>query len=120
MVSEQTGAISVAQNGKLLRHVDSKTLYDILMTYMAGNAYLRVKRANMRKEYLQMMEEIAHVDPPVNAADKTATKKGGAKERTEKNTDPEATETDDALEASGAEECAENNPRSDDSADKDL
>ncbi len=69
VVSEQTGAVSVAQNGKLLRHVDDKTLYDILMTYIAGNAYLRHKRANMRKEYLQMMEEIAHVEPPVKNAE---------------------------------------------------
>ncbi|MBR3894745.1 MAG: diadenylate cyclase CdaA [Clostridia bacterium] len=64
VVSEQSGIVSVAQDGKLLRNVDEKTLKDILMTYMAGNAYLRQKKANMRKEYLEMMENIARVDPP--------------------------------------------------------
>ena len=65
VVSEQTGIVSVAQDGKLLRGVDSKTLRDILMTYIAGNAYLRIKRSNMRKEYLEMLEKVARVDPPV-------------------------------------------------------
>lgn len=64
VVSEQTGIVSVAQDGKLLRDVDAKTLFDILMCYMAGNAYLRQKKANMRKEYLEMMENIAHVETP--------------------------------------------------------
>lgn len=63
VVSEQTGIVSVAQDGKLLRELDEKTLTDILMTYIAGNAYLRYKKANMRKEYLEMMEAVAHVDP---------------------------------------------------------
>ncbi len=44
MVSEETGMVSVAQDGKLLRGVDSETLRDILMTYLAGRLYLRVKR----------------------------------------------------------------------------
>ncbi len=65
VVSEQTGRVSVAQDGKLLRDVDAKTLKDILMTYIAGNAYLRAKRANMRQDYLEMMEDIARVEPPV-------------------------------------------------------
>ncbi len=64
VISEQTGIVSVAQDGKLLRDVDAKTLTDILMTYIAGNAYLRIKRANMRKEYLEMLEKVAHVEPP--------------------------------------------------------
>jgi len=64
VVSEQTGIVSVAQDGRLLRDVDEKTLYDILMTYIAGNAYLRVKRANMRKEYLEMLENVARVKTP--------------------------------------------------------
>ncbi|MBQ7347733.1 MAG: diadenylate cyclase CdaA [Clostridia bacterium] len=71
VVSEQTGTVSVAQDGKLLRNVDGKTLCDILMTYMAGSVYLRHKRANMRKEYLEMMENIARVDPPVAPKDKS-------------------------------------------------
>lgn len=44
VVSEQTGIVSVAQDGKLLRGIDRKTLTDILMTYLAGSRYLRVKR----------------------------------------------------------------------------
>ncbi len=44
MVSEETGMVSVAQDGKLLRGVDPETLRDILMTYLAGRLYLRVKR----------------------------------------------------------------------------
>ena len=55
-----------------MRNVDDKTLLDILMTYMAGNAYLRQKKANMRKEYLEMMEQIARVDPPVASGEKDA------------------------------------------------
>ena len=44
IVSEETGAVSLAQDGKLLRHVDKETLYDVLMTYLAGRLYLRTKR----------------------------------------------------------------------------
>ncbi len=44
MISEETGTVSVAQDGKLLRDVDAETLRDILMTYLAGRLYLRVKR----------------------------------------------------------------------------
>ncbi len=44
MVSEETGIISVAQDGKLLRGVDVQTLRDILMIYLAGRSYLRVRR----------------------------------------------------------------------------
>lgn len=44
MVSEETGMVSVAQDGKLLRGVDPETLRDILMTYLAGRLYLRQKR----------------------------------------------------------------------------
>ena len=70
VVSEQTGMVSVAQDGMLLRDVDDQTLTDILMTYMAGNAYLRHKKANMRKDYLEMMEKIARVESPVVSASK--------------------------------------------------
>lgn len=74
VVSEQTGIVSVAQNGKLVRDIDGKTLKDMLMTYMAGNAYLRHKRANMRKEYLEMLENIGRTDavPQQNASEKAA------------------------------------------------
>ena len=44
IVSEETGVVSLAQDGKLLRHVDKETLYDVLMTYLAGRLYLRTKR----------------------------------------------------------------------------
>jgi len=44
IVSEETGVVSLAQDGKLLRNVDRETLYDVLMTYFAGRLYLRTKR----------------------------------------------------------------------------
>lgn len=44
IVSEETGVVSLAQDGKLLRNVDKETLYDVLMTYLAGRLYLRTKR----------------------------------------------------------------------------
>ncbi len=44
IVSEETGVISMAQDGKLLRDVDRATLYDVLMTYLAGRLYLRTRR----------------------------------------------------------------------------
>ena len=44
IVSEETGIVSLAQDGKLLRNVDRETLYDVLMTYLAGRLYLRGKR----------------------------------------------------------------------------
>ena len=50
VVSEQTGIVSVAQGGKLLRGVDRKTLTDVLMTYLAGNRYLRVKHMEEKAE----------------------------------------------------------------------
>ncbi|HBF15958.1 MAG TPA: hypothetical protein DDW30_09845, partial [Clostridiales bacterium] len=53
VVSEQTGIVSVAQDGKLLRGVDRKTLTDILMTYLAGSRYLRVKRLEERAEQIK-------------------------------------------------------------------
>ena len=43
IVSEETGVVSLAQDGKLLRNVDRETLYDVLMTYLAGKLYLRKK-----------------------------------------------------------------------------
>ncbi|MBQ9132615.1 MAG: diadenylate cyclase CdaA [Clostridia bacterium] len=64
VVSEQTGTVSIAQNGKLLRELDEETLKDVLMTYIAGSAYLRHKRANMRAEYLKMLDNVAKVKTP--------------------------------------------------------
>lgn len=70
VVSEQTGRVSVAQNGKLIRDLNAATLKDVLMTYMAGNAYLRQKRANLRQDYLEMLESIAQVEPVQPVAQK--------------------------------------------------
>ena len=115
VVSEQTGAVSVAQNGKLLRHVDAKTLYDILMTYIAGNAYLRHKRANMRKEYLQMMEEIARVEPPVKPTEEPHTSEKNDAEAKQKRQ-----RSEEGIEESNPSEGVTAVPHSDDSADQDI
>ena len=48
VVSEQTGIVSVAQDGKLIRGVDRESLKDILLTYLAGSLYLRMKRQEAR------------------------------------------------------------------------
>lgn len=48
VVSEQTGIVSVAQDGKLVRGVDRESLKDIVLTYMAGSLYLRTKRQEAR------------------------------------------------------------------------
>ncbi|MBQ9806658.1 MAG: diadenylate cyclase CdaA [Clostridia bacterium] len=83
VVSEQTGRVSVAQNGKLIRDIDRKALKDILMTYMAGNAYLRQKRAGMRKEYLEVLENVARIEQPQNTKTQAPTTK-----TTPKNAEP--------------------------------
>lgn len=62
VVSEETGIVSVAQEGKMLRDIDRKTLYDILMTYLAGNTYARFKRANLRSHYLEMLDQAGSVN----------------------------------------------------------
>ena len=48
VVSEESGIVSVAQDGKLIRQVDRVALTDILMTYMAGSLYLRMKRQDAK------------------------------------------------------------------------
>lgn len=82
VVSEQTGIVSVAQDGKLLRGVDRKTLTDILMTYLAGNRYLRTKRLEERTEQHRLEHEAArakaesrkpeHADAAVQEPDSAA------------------------------------------------
>lgn len=82
VVSEQTGIVSVAQDGKLLRGVDRKTLTDILMTYLAGNRYLRTKRLEERAEQHRLEYEAArakaesrkpeHADAAVQEPDSAA------------------------------------------------
>lgn len=61
VVSEETGIVSVAQEGKILRNIDRKTLYDILMTYITGKTYLREKRANLRSDYLERLDQAGKV-----------------------------------------------------------
>jgi len=95
VVSEQTGRVSVAQNGKLYRDIDAKMLKDILMTYIAGNAYLRKKRATLRQEYLEMLENIARVEQP--AAEKKADEEDKKSSKAETPA-PEAEEQDSSLE----------------------
>lgn len=63
VVSEETGIVSVAQDGKILRNVDRKTLYDILMTYIGGNTFLRFKKANLRSEYLERLDRAGTAKP---------------------------------------------------------
>ena len=48
VVSEESGIVSVAQDGKIIRNIDRSTLMDILMTYMAGSLYLRLKRQDAK------------------------------------------------------------------------
>lgn len=56
VVSEQTGIVSVAQAGKLLRGVDEETLKDLLMTYLAGNLYLRTRRHEAKNRFFEQFE----------------------------------------------------------------
>lgn len=56
VVSEETGIVSVAQNRNLLRELDAETLTDILLTYIAGNSYLRSKKVAAREKYQDMID----------------------------------------------------------------
>lgn len=71
VVSEQTGIVSVAQDGELLRGVDRKTLTDVLMTYLAGSRYLRIKRQAEKAER-RMAERRAAIASEVNAQTRNA------------------------------------------------
>lgn len=57
VISEETGIVSVAQNRKLLREVDADMLTDILMTYLAGNAYLRAKKIAAQERFQSVIDE---------------------------------------------------------------
>lgn len=57
IVSEETGIVSVAQNRKLLRELDAETLKDILLTYIAGNTYLRSKKVAAREKYQDVIDK---------------------------------------------------------------
>lgn len=73
VVSEQSGKVSVAQEGRLLRGVDRDMLEDILMTYLAGNLYLRTRRAESKRLYLERLEKLTntpvsdHEEPKIEA-----------------------------------------------------
>lgn len=58
IVSEQTGVVSVAQDGKLLRGLDSETLYEILMYFLAGKLYYRTLRAQSKALFLERLEKL--------------------------------------------------------------
>ena len=60
VVSEQTGKVSVAQEGKLLRGVDREMLEDILMTYLAGELYLRRRREESKKLFQERLEQLSN------------------------------------------------------------
>ncbi len=57
VVSEETGAVSVAQNRKLLRGIQKEDLNDILLTFIAGNTYLRAKRAAAHERFQTAIDE---------------------------------------------------------------
>ncbi len=57
VVSEESGVVSVAQNRKLLRNLDAETLKDILLTYIAGNSYLRAKRVSTQEHFQTVIDE---------------------------------------------------------------
>lgn len=57
VISEESGVVSVAQNRKLLRNLDAETLKDILLTYIAGNAYLRAKRVSAQEHFQSVINE---------------------------------------------------------------
>lgn len=78
IVSEQTGIISVAQDGKLLRGVDNVSLYDILMTYLAGYTYVHTKRANMDGDYLEHLQRFSSFE--ILSGEKTAPNESAAEE----------------------------------------
>ncbi len=71
VVSEQSGTVSVAQDGKMIRNLDPETLTDILLTYLAGSLYIRLKKqqakaARAAKELAektaQVVAEIRHTE----------------------------------------------------------
>ena len=73
VVSEETGIVSVAQNRKLLREVDAESLTDILMTYLAGNAYLRAKKIAAQERFQSVIDE--RLQEMMHADKKTAAPK---------------------------------------------
>lgn len=68
VVSEETGIVSVAEDGKLVRRVDREELTDLLMTYLAGRSYLRRKKAERRAAEEKAAEQQKE-DPEAPAKD---------------------------------------------------
>ena len=64
IVSEQTGTVSVAQDGKLLRGLDKETLYDVLMYFLAGKLYYHTLRAQSKALFLERMEQLSDTALP--------------------------------------------------------
>ena len=62
IVSEQTGTVSVAQDGKLLRGLDSDTLYDVLMYFLAGKLYYNTLRAQSKALFLERLEKLTETN----------------------------------------------------------
>lgn len=91
VVSEQTGIVSVAQDGKLLRGIDRKTLTDILMTYLAGSRYLRIKRIEEKAAQIERNAPIVTASP--RTADGSAQEPDSAPEGEKERRKEEETET---------------------------
>ena len=71
VVSEQSGVVSVAQEGKMIRNLDPEALTDILLTYLAGSLYIRLKKqqakaaraaSELAEKTAQVVAEIRHTD----------------------------------------------------------
>ncbi len=71
VVSEQSGTVSVAQDGKMIRNLDPETLTDILLTYIAGAHYIRLKKqqakaaraaTELAEKTAQVVAEIRHTE----------------------------------------------------------
>lgn len=58
VVSEQTGIVSVANAGRLLRGITREDLVDILMIFLTGNAYLRKKKSVAADKKASAMKDI--------------------------------------------------------------
>lgn len=66
VVSEQTGTVSVAFDGRLNTGVDREEMEDILMTFFAGKHYLKTRQAHSQKLYLKRLERMTA--PPVRTS----------------------------------------------------
>lgn len=58
VVSEQTGTVSVAFDGKLSCGIAREEMEDILMTFLAGRRYLKTRQAQSKKLYLERLDQM--------------------------------------------------------------